>query len=67
MTIGNVFIHCAGGISRSTTCAIAFLMKEYNWGFGKTLEFVRSKKPNTNPNFGFVRQLISYEQELRIS
>lgn len=66
MNIGCVLVHCAGGISRSTTCAIAFLMKEYSWSFEKTLEFVRSKKPNTNPNFGFVKQLISYEEDLRI-
>jgi protein-tyrosine phosphatase len=61
---GTVLIHCASGISRSTTFAIAYLMKEYNWSFEKSFSFVKSKREGTNPNFGFKKQLKSYESEI---
>ncbi len=57
-------IHCAAGLSRSPTFAIAFLMKENRWFFQKAFEFIKGKKPNINPNYGFKNQLKSYEEEL---
>jgi protein-tyrosine phosphatase len=57
-------IHCAAGLSRSPTFAIAFLMKENKWHFEKAFEFMKSKKTTINPNFGFKNQLKLYEEEL---
>ena len=55
----------AAGISRSTTCVIAFLMKEFSWNFENTFNFMLSKHPVTHPNIGFVRQLQNYEAEIK--
>jgi len=60
-------IHCAAGLSRSPTFAMAFLMKEKKWQFEQAYDFIKSKKPSINPNFGFLNQLKSYEEELNSS
>ena len=39
-------------------------MKENKWGFEKSYNFVKSKKPSINPNYGFQNQLKMYEEEL---
>lgn len=61
---GRVFVHCAMGVSRSATIVIAYLMckKEYRWR--SALQFVTSKHPETQPNFGFIDQLKQYEASL---
>lgn len=53
-----VFVHCAAGISRSSTVVIYTLMKLHNWGFEKSFKFVKDLHPRTNPNIGFVEQLV---------
>ncbi len=40
-------------------------MKEKHWNFEKTLEFVKSRKQNTKPNFGFIRQLRLFDEEIK--
>jgi len=52
-----VFVHCAMGISRSSTIVIFTLMKRHNWTFEQAFTFVKDMHPNTNPNPGFVQQL----------
>ncbi len=68
MNQGSVFIHCAAGFSRSVACVIAYLMKENNWSYEYSLNYVKSKRglKYTNPNFGFKLQLKAYEKELKI-
>jgi len=39
-------------------------MKENNWHYEKAFEFIKSKKPTINPNYGFKDQLKLYEEEL---
>lgn len=39
-------------------------MKEFNWGFEEAMNFLKSKRPLSNPNFGFKKQLKSYEKDL---
>ena len=53
------YVHCAAGISRSSSVVIYTLMKLHNWNFDKTLKFVRHLHARTNPNYGFVEQLVS--------
>lgn len=53
------YVHCAAGISRSASIVIYTLMKLHNWNFDKTLKFVRTLHARTNPNYGFVEQLVS--------
>lgn len=63
---GNVYIHCAAGISRSPTIVIAYLMRKNRKKFSETFEFVKSRRKYVNPNEGFINQLKEYEKILKI-
>ena len=65
---GSVLIHCAAGFSRSSTCVIAYLMKENCWSYERSLDYVKTKRSfkYTNPNSGFKRQLLDYEKDLKL-
>ena len=39
-------------------------MRCKRWSFDTTFDFVRLRKSNVNPNFGFLQQLRSLEDEL---
>lgn len=56
----GVLVHCIAGISRSVTCACAYLMKQNSWTVEEVLKFVRDKRPVANPNPSFVEQLQVY-------
>jgi dual specificity phosphatase 12 len=62
----NVLVHCGGGISRSATIVMAYLMRSQRWPFEKTLKYVRSKRPMIMPNWGFEKQLMKYQKKLGI-
>lgn len=49
----SVLIHCAYGVSRSATLAIAFLMKMLKISYLEAFVFVRRKRPVIKPNCGF--------------
>nr|WRK65514.1 dual specific typhosphatase [Marseillevirus futianmevirus] len=53
----NVLVHCAAGISRSSTIVIAFLMLRRGMTYDSALAFVQSKRKCVDPNPGFRRQL----------
>lgn len=53
-----VFVHCYAGISRSASIVIYTLMKLHNWKFDKSLRYVRSIRPQIEPNAGFTQQLV---------
>ena len=57
----NVLVHCMGGISRSTSVVIAYVMFSMNLSFEKAYEFVKKQHSKTNPNPGFVSQLKKLE------
>jgi len=61
---GNVFVHCAMGISRSATIVLAYLMQRHRWKAAKALRYLKSKHPDAQPNIGFLQQLKSYEGTL---
>jgi protein-tyrosine phosphatase len=56
-----VFVHCAAGISRSSSVVIFTLMKFHEWNYNQALKFVRDLHPRTNPNLGFVEQLVKLQ------
>lgn len=60
----NVYVHCAMGISRSISFVIAFLMETMNMKFDDAFKFVKQRRPQAEPNFGFHYQLLSYEKIL---
>jgi atypical dual specificity phosphatase len=61
---GNVLIHCNAGVSRSSTLAIAYIMKYENKRFQDAFNQVKSVRPSIRPNDGFERQLREYDKEL---
>ena len=65
-SLGNILVHCYGGISRSSSIVIAYLMKNMNVRFENALDYVKNKKNDINPNEGFRRKLKNYENECLI-
>ena len=53
------------GISRSTTCLIAYMIKYMGYSTVTALQFVKSKRPHIMPNFGFLQQLKNYEEKVK--
>jgi len=59
---GKVFVHCAAGISRSSTITIAYLMTWLNVPFQEALTDLRLARQGACPNDGFQQQLRKWEQ-----
>ncbi len=57
----KVLVHCAAGISRSSTIIIAVLMKMNGWSYDRAFSFLKSLHQRANPNFGFQEQLKQWE------
>lgn len=62
----NVIVHCAAGISRSSSLVIAYLMIENRWSYEEAYNYVRSKRSIINPNIGFVKQLKALEYRFKM-
>jgi dual specificity MAP kinase phosphatase len=62
----NILVHCAAGVSRSPTLAIAYLMIENRWNYNKAYDFVKKKRYFIYPNAGFVKQLQNLQTILKI-
>lgn len=58
---GKLFIHCLGGISRSPTIVIAYLIKEHNLKLDDAYVYLKNIKPCIKPNIGFLQQLSTFE------
>lgn len=54
---GKVLIHCAAGVSRSASVAVAYFMLSYNLDYSSALAKVRKGRKCACPNPGFERQL----------
>ena len=59
---GIILVHCQLGISRSTTCVIAYLIKYLGYTAMSALNFIKKKRTQVMPNFGFLNQLMIYEK-----
>lgn len=60
----NVLVHCAAGISRSSSVVIAFLMLKRVMTYDSALAFVQSKRKCVDPNPGFRSQLEELNAEI---
>jgi protein-tyrosine phosphatase len=54
----GVYVHCAAGISRSTSMVIYTLMKMHHWNYDRAFKYLKTIHPRTQPNSGFVEQLV---------
>ena len=61
----NILIHCQLGISRSTTCLIAYMIKFMGYSTVTAMQFIKNKRPHIMPNFGFLQQLKNYEEKIK--
>ena len=63
----NILIHCAAGVSRSTSFVIAYIMKEKKMPYHEAYQLVKEKRKWANPNSGFREQLIDYNAKLGLA
>jgi len=59
---GRVLVHCAGGVSRSATVVLAYLMLKHNLDMCTALAWVKEKRSVIFPNQGFFKKLACLEQ-----
>ena len=52
---GVILVHCLAGVSRSSSCVIAYLMTKMQIDFETALAMVKAKRKKANPNDAFVR------------
>ena len=57
---GQVLVHCYAGVSRSTSCVIAYLIKHEGMNFHDALRLCRRGRSIVQPNPGFIEQLKEY-------
>jgi atypical dual specificity phosphatase len=60
---GNVYVHCAAGISRSSTISLAYLMTWFDQPFDELFPRLMMMRKCVSPNSGFVKQLKRWECE----
>jgi protein-tyrosine phosphatase len=58
----NILVHCARGKCRSVAIVTMYLMKKYQWGFKKTIDFISRKNDSVNLNLGFEEALEQFEK-----
>ncbi|KAK3546602.1 hypothetical protein QTP70_030477 [Hemibagrus guttatus] len=58
---GVALLHCNAGVSRSASIAIAYLMAREKIPFDDAFNRVKSARPSTQPNAGFLVQLKEYQ------
>ncbi|KAB0795453.1 hypothetical protein PPYR_12292 [Photinus pyralis] len=57
----NVLVHCAAGVSRSSSIVIGYLMVTEKLSYEDAFKFVKSKRSCIKPNCGFENQLKGLE------
>jgi len=62
-TGGKCLVHCNAGQSRSASLIIYYLLNK-GISLNQALAYVKARKPNIRPNFGFASQLEKAENDL---
>lgn len=60
----SILVHSVTGMNRSVMIIAAFLMIKYSWGLKKSLEFIKTRKPNLEIKSNILEQLVHYEAHL---
>ena len=63
VTDGKVLVHCQGGISRSPSIVIAYVMHNHNSTYEEALALVKAKRRCVRPNVHFQAQLREFTQK----
>ena len=58
----GVFVHCAGGVSRSATIVIAYMMYKMEISMADSLSLLKEYRRCISPNRGFMFQLKQYQE-----
>lgn len=64
---GGILVHCQGGISRSASTVIAYLMYKEKMSYQEAYDTVKKARSRIEPNDGFKEQLRAYEAHLRFN
>lgn len=59
----NILVHCRGGINRSATIVIAYLMLKENMTLSDAWSFVKERRSKISPHRDYFEQLKSFELE----
>ena len=59
----NVFVHCSGGISRSPTLVLAYMIKKCHMALDDAFTKMRQLRKIVDPNIGFIVQLRDWEKQ----
>lgn len=62
---GRALVHCAAGISRSTTVVLAYLVVKRGFTLLEALTHTHQRRPVVWPNCGFMLVLIQLEEKIR--
>ncbi|CAF1257200.1 unnamed protein product [Didymodactylos carnosus] len=60
----RVLVHCQGGISRTPTIAIIYLMHSLHMTLNDAFQLVQEKRPNMRPNTDHLKKLLKVEQSM---
>jgi len=58
----STYVHCLAGMNRSAAAVTAYLMREHSWSRDEALAYVRSKRPQIQPNPEMLRLLQAWER-----
>lgn len=64
---GAVLIHCQAGQSRSAAVCALYLMHKYRLLAKQAVQLIQKRKPDAQPNDGFLQQLEMYEKVFKKS
>lgn len=56
----NIMIHCYMGASRSASIIVVYLIKNYNMSLDEAIQYMKSKRPETNINITFIEEIKKY-------
>ena len=59
-----VYVHCAQGISRSTSCILHYLMTKKGMNLKDSFKLVKNKRNVASPTVGFFKDLINLDNKL---
>lgn len=57
----NIFVHCQMGISRSASIVIAYLIREHKMTYRAAYDYVKERRGQIEPNFGFSCALMKFK------